>query len=88
MSELVDSKLGVTWGEIAGLSFAKKTIHEIIILPMLNPNVFKGLRQPPKVKKIKKNFCIKQFYFELIFLFISEKLKTKKKIQLANKIYL
>ncbi|KRX07800.1 P-loop containing nucleoside triphosphate hydrolase [Pseudocohnilembus persalinus] len=48
MSELVDSKLGVTWGEIAGLSFAKKTIHEIIILPMLNPNVFKGLRQPPK----------------------------------------
>lgn len=34
MSEVVDDKKGVTWDSIAGLTFAKKTIDEIIVYPM------------------------------------------------------
>jgi len=39
----------VKWDDIAGLEFAKKTIKEIIIWPMLRPDIFKGIRKPPKV---------------------------------------
>ena len=28
--------------------FAKKTIHEIIIWPMLRPDIFTGMRAPPR----------------------------------------
>lgn len=38
----------VKWSDIAGLSFAKKTIKEIIIFPLLRPDLFKGIRRPPK----------------------------------------
>lgn len=41
-----DCKL--TWDDIAGLEFAKKTINEIIIWPMLRPDIFKGIRAPPR----------------------------------------
>lgn len=40
MSEIVDNKMGVTWDTIAGLEFAKKTINEIIVFPMQNPELF------------------------------------------------
>lgn len=32
-----------------GLEFAKATIKEIVIWPMLRPDIFTGLRGPPKV---------------------------------------
>lgn len=38
----------VTWDDIAGLEFAKKTVYEVVIWPMLNPDLFQGLRGPPK----------------------------------------
>ena len=38
----------ITWDDIAGLDFVKKTIKEIVIWPMLRPDIFKGLRGPPK----------------------------------------
>ena len=38
----------ITWNDIAGLEFVKKTIKEIVIWPMLRPDIFNGLRGPPK----------------------------------------
>ena len=46
--EILEKGSPVTWNDIAGLDFAKKTINEIIILPMLRPDLFKGIRAPPK----------------------------------------
>ena len=36
--------------DIAGLDHAKKTIKEIVVWPMLRPDIFSGLRGPPKVR--------------------------------------
>lgn len=49
-SEILTSCPDVKWDDIAGLEFAKKTIKEIIIWPMLRPDIFNGIRRPPKVK--------------------------------------
>ncbi|GAB6021861.1 Fidgetin-like protein 1 [Chamberlinius hualienensis] len=48
MNEIMDNGPPVNWEDIAGLSFAKKTIKEIVVLPMLRPDIFIGLRGPPK----------------------------------------
>ena len=47
-SEILSSSPDVQWDDIAGLEFAKKTIKEIIIWPMLKPEFFSGIRSPPK----------------------------------------
>ena len=47
-NEILDKSSSLTWDDIAGLKFAKQTIREIIILPLLKPEMFKGLRAPPK----------------------------------------
>ncbi|KAJ3616223.1 hypothetical protein Zmor_011986 [Zophobas morio] len=44
----MDKRPDVTWDDIAGLEFAKKTIQEIVVWPMLKPDIFCGLRSPPK----------------------------------------
>ncbi|VDQ00177.1 unnamed protein product [Trichobilharzia regenti] len=44
----MESKSSITWDDIAGLEFSKKTLQEIVILPMLRPDLFVGLRGPPK----------------------------------------
>lgn len=36
------------WDSIAGLEYAKNTIMEAVILPILRPDLFNGLRQPPR----------------------------------------
>lgn len=37
------------WSDIAGLKFAKDTVNEMIIWPLLRPDLFVGkLRNPPK----------------------------------------
>lgn len=48
MSEIMDHGPPVTWDDIAGLEFAKATIKEIVVWPMLRPDIFTGLRGPPK----------------------------------------
>ncbi|MFH4984541.1 hypothetical protein AB6A40_011250 [Gnathostoma spinigerum] len=36
------------WADVAGLEDAKKALREIIVLPFLRPDLFKGIRSPPK----------------------------------------
>jgi len=47
-NEIMDNGEKITWDDIAGLEFAKSTIQEIVIWPMLRPDLFTGLRGPPK----------------------------------------
>ena len=47
-NEIMERELNITWADIAGLEYAKKTIHEIIIWPMLRPDIFCGMRAPPR----------------------------------------
>lgn len=48
MNEIMDHGAPVQWNDIAGLEFAKTTIKEIVVWPMMRPDIFKGLRGPPK----------------------------------------
>ena len=47
-AEILESSASVSWDDIAGLDFAKETIKEIIILPLLRPDIYKGWRSPSK----------------------------------------
>ncbi|KAF0300997.1 Fidgetin-like protein 1 [Amphibalanus amphitrite] len=47
-SEIMDRGPPVTWDDIAGLEFAKNTIKEMVIWPLLRPDIFTGLRGLPK----------------------------------------
>lgn len=47
-NEIMDHGPPMQWSDIAGLEFAKKTIKEIVVWPMLRPDIFTGLRGPPK----------------------------------------
>jgi len=48
-NEMIDAQANmVSWEDIAGLQHAKKTIYEAIIWPMQRPDIFTGLRGPPK----------------------------------------
>ncbi|XP_056376292.1 fidgetin-like protein 1 [Hyla sarda] len=48
LSEIMDHGPPLSWDDIAGLEFAKTTIKEIVVWPMLRPDIFTGLRGPPK----------------------------------------
>ena len=41
-------KTGIGWGDIVGQEDAKRLVQEMVVWPMLNPNLFKGVRTPPK----------------------------------------
>jgi fidgetin-like protein 1 len=47
-SEILVKSPEISWDDIAGLDFAKKTIKELIILPLLRPDIFWGIRSPSK----------------------------------------
>ncbi|KAH6572551.1 hypothetical protein BASA50_004363 [Batrachochytrium salamandrivorans] len=47
-NEIMDHLPQVAWDDIAGLEHAKKSIQEIVVWPMLRPDIFTGLRKPPK----------------------------------------
>ncbi|XP_076163107.1 fidgetin-like protein 1 isoform X2 [Ptiloglossa arizonensis] len=47
-NEIMDSKTTTSWDDIAGLQYAKKIIKEVVVYPMLRPDIFTGLRRPPK----------------------------------------
>jgi SpoVK/Ycf46/Vps4 family AAA+-type ATPase len=44
----MDKSHPVAWEDIAGLEHAKKSIKEIVVWPMLRPDLFNGIRGPPK----------------------------------------
>ena len=48
-NEIMDAGQTVEWDDIAGLEFAKDTVKEIVVFPLLRPDIFTGLRGPPKV---------------------------------------
>ncbi|XP_076250694.1 fidgetin-like protein 1 [Rhynchophorus ferrugineus] len=48
MAEIMDQSPNLTWDDIAGLDFAKMAIKEAVVWPMLRPDIFTGLRRPPK----------------------------------------
>jgi len=47
LNEVVDGSPGVSWDAISGLSFAKQSVREITVWPLLRPDIFTGLRKPP-----------------------------------------
>ncbi|XP_072379254.1 fidgetin-like protein 1 isoform X2 [Diabrotica undecimpunctata] len=47
-SEIMDCNTNLHWDNIAGLSFAKTAIQEAVVWPLLRPDIFTGLRRPPK----------------------------------------
>lgn len=47
-NEVVVNAKEVTWDDIAGLDAAKDIIQEAVILPLLRPDLFQGLRSIPK----------------------------------------
>jgi SpoVK/Ycf46/Vps4 family AAA+-type ATPase len=38
----------IDWDKIAGLEYAKRIIMEAVVLPLLKPEMFVGLRRAPK----------------------------------------
>ena len=48
LSEIIDTKPEVKFCDIIGLQLAKQTLKEIIVLPTIRPDLFTGLRAPPR----------------------------------------
>ncbi|XP_015906239.1 fidgetin-like protein 1 [Parasteatoda tepidariorum] len=48
LSEIMDFSPDIKWTDIAGLEFVKSTVQEIVIWPLLRPDIFTGLRAPPR----------------------------------------
>ncbi|KAI5179050.1 fidgetin-like protein 1 [Pancytospora epiphaga] len=46
--EILEEHVNINWDDIVGLSNVKKAINEIVLWPMLRPDLFTGLRGPPK----------------------------------------
>jgi len=44
----MELNLTTNWSDIAGLNDAKRSITEIVVWPMQRPDIFTGLRRPPK----------------------------------------
>jgi ATP-dependent 26S proteasome regulatory subunit len=48
LNEIMDKDMNVHWTDIAGLADVKETLREMIILPNKYPEMFTGLRAPPR----------------------------------------
>lgn len=46
--DIILRKLNVQWNKVAGLSEAKALLQEAMVLPVLMPDFFKGIRRPWK----------------------------------------
>ncbi|KAG9150978.1 hypothetical protein Leryth_003091 [Lithospermum erythrorhizon] len=46
--DVLDSTPGVRWDDVAGLSEAKRLLEEAVVLPLLMPEYFQGIRRPWK----------------------------------------
>ncbi|XP_061383447.1 fidgetin-like protein 1 isoform X2 [Danaus plexippus] len=47
-NEIIDKGTPVGWEDIAGLEHAKSVIQEAVVWPLLRPDIFTGLRRPPR----------------------------------------
>lgn len=47
-NEILASTTNVRWEDVAGLEHAKQSVIEAIIFPMKHPEIFTGLRNPPR----------------------------------------
>lgn len=47
-SEIMSVTHETGWSDVAGLEGAKKALREIVVLPFKRPDMFKGIRAPPK----------------------------------------
>lgn len=47
-NEILEKSVNIEWDDIVGLENVKKAINEIVLWPMLRPDLFTGLRGPPK----------------------------------------
>ncbi|TPX34568.1 hypothetical protein SmJEL517_g02812 [Synchytrium microbalum] len=48
LNEVLEKAPTVSWDDIAGLEHSKLAIKEAVVWPMLRPDIFKGIRGPPK----------------------------------------
>ncbi len=48
--DVVDTSPGVKWGDVAGLDEAKRVLRENVVLPLLLPDLFHGIRRPIKAR--------------------------------------
>ncbi|KAJ1688282.1 hypothetical protein LUZ63_019672 [Rhynchospora breviuscula] len=46
--DVLDNSPGVRWGDVAGLSEAKRLLEEAVVLPLWMPEYFQGIRRPWK----------------------------------------
>lgn len=46
--EILETSINISWDDIVGLENVKKAIKEIVLWPMMRPDIFTGLRGPPK----------------------------------------
>ncbi|KAJ2365292.1 Fidgetin-like protein 1 [Coemansia sp. RSA 2607] len=47
-NEILATPPAIGWDDIAGLSHAKHAVHMAVIFPLLKPELFRGIRAPPK----------------------------------------
>jgi SpoVK/Ycf46/Vps4 family AAA+-type ATPase len=47
-NEIMDTGSPVDWSDIAGLEFVKQTLMMVVVYPLLNPEIFTGLRAPAR----------------------------------------
>ncbi|GLI61508.1 hypothetical protein VaNZ11_003838, partial [Volvox africanus] len=47
-NEVLDRSASIGWSDIAGQDAAKRLIQEMVVWPMLNPQLFRGARAPPR----------------------------------------
>lgn len=47
-NEILEKAVNVAWDDIVGLENVKKAVNEIVLWPMMRPDLFTGLRGPPK----------------------------------------
>lgn len=45
-NEIMDKDPNVRWDDIAGLEYAKKCVTEMVVWPLLRPDLFRGCRSP------------------------------------------
>ncbi|KAH8403343.1 hypothetical protein KR222_011074, partial [Zaprionus bogoriensis] len=48
MRESMHKYKSIAWSDVAGLEYAKSTFMETIILPLQRPDLFRGVRRPPR----------------------------------------